>query len=119
MDEHNEIMQLDGGFGVLDAIHNLFFQQRGDVLHILPYLPAKWRAFTFEDLHTEGGFVISGKVENGKVKRIEIDSKLGSSLQLQTPFYNGCKVNGALSNHSLLQLKETTAGEKIIIEPLH
>lgn len=117
MEEHNEVMQLDGGFGVLDAIHNLCFQQRDSVLHILPYLPAKWRSFEFKGLHTAGGFVIAGRVENGKVERIEIESKFGKPLLVQTPFYKGCRVNGAEHDNALLKL-ETAVGEQLIIRPV-
>lgn len=117
MAAHNEVMQLDGGFGVLDAIHNLFFQQRDSVLHILPYLPAKWRDFEFEGLHTAGGFVIAGRVEDGKVERIEIESKLGKPLFVQTPFYNGCTVNGIKRDGALLRL-ETAVGEQLVIRPV-
>ncbi len=117
MAAHNEVMQLDGGFGVLDAIHNLFFQQRDSVLHILPYLPAKWRDFEFKGLHTAGGFVIAAKVENGKVSRIEVESKFGRPLLVQTPFYNGCQVNGVMREGGLLSL-EMAAGERLVIRPV-
>ncbi|MEQ8706063.1 MAG: hypothetical protein RIC19_19185 [Phaeodactylibacter sp.] len=117
MEAHNEVMQLDGGFGVLDAIHNLFFQQRDSVLHILPYLPAKWRSFEFEGLHTAGGFVIDGSVVNGKVERIGIESKFGKPLYVQTPFYKGCQVNGVEQGSALLKLP-TAVGERLVVRPV-
>jgi hypothetical protein len=117
MAPHNEVMQLDGGFGVLDALHNLFFQQRDSVLHILPYLPVKWRDFEFEGLHTAGGFVIAGQVKNGQVERIEIESKFGQPLLVQTPFLKGCQVNGVAQDSALLKLK-IGAGEVVVVRRL-
>jgi hypothetical protein len=117
MAPHNEVMQLDGGFGVLDALHNLFFQQRDSVLHILPYLPVRWRDFEFEGLHTAGGFVIAGQVKNGQVERIEIESKFGKPLVVQTPFLNGCQVDGVAQDSALLKL-EMSADEVVVVRRL-
>lgn len=114
MVEHNEIMQLDAGFGVLDAIHNIFLQQRDSILHVLPYLPNDWRNFSFEGLHTEGGFVIDAQVKDASLNKIMVKSKQGGQLLLapsmSLPFF----LNGQINHQKVLKL-DMKMGESIEI----
>ncbi len=62
----NEIMQMDAGMGMVTAITDLFcYSQRG-VHHFFKGCPDAWRNASFDNLHTAGGFVVSGTREAGK-----------------------------------------------------
>lgn len=63
--DNREIMQMDGGMGMVNAIADLLcYQQRG-VHYFFRGCPADWDSVAFDRLHTAGGFVVSGRRESG------------------------------------------------------
>ncbi len=82
IEDCKEIMQLDAGFGVLDAIHNIILQQRDSVLYILPSIPRDWNNFSFKNICAEGAFRISATIKDRKIEFITIESLKGGELIL-------------------------------------
>lgn len=80
--DHDQ-MQMDAAFGVLQAIVEIFVQQRGCWLHILPSLPKQWRQFSFDGILCEGAFLAGATVEESSVREVRITSTRGGRLRLK------------------------------------
>jgi hypothetical protein len=76
-------MQLDAGFGFLQAIVEIFVQQRGYLLHVLPSIPKQWADFEFDGVLVEGGFLVGATVRGGRVDSIRLASPHGGLLRLE------------------------------------
>lgn len=98
--KHGEIMQLDATFGALNAIFEIFVQNRNDTIKILPAIPKGWKEFSFSGILTEGAFLVSGVVKDGKLQKIKVLSKKGGEVVMQLPvqgyFVNRIKYEGNL-----------------------
>jgi hypothetical protein len=77
-----EIMQMDAGMGAVTAIMELLVQCRGDVVHVLPALPMRWRELEFDGIRTEGAFLVGATVREGRVTEVRVKSLAGGPLQL-------------------------------------
>jgi hypothetical protein len=101
-------MQMDASMGALQAMCEIFVQQRGDTLHILPSLPKQWQTFSFEGVLCEGAFLVSAWVEEGILVRVTVLSKVGGPLRVAfpSPLYH----RGSSAHVSSL---ETAAGERL------
>lgn len=78
-------MQMDAAMGALQAICEIFVQQRGDVLHVLPSLPKQWKEFSFEGILCEGAFLVSATVSGGVLRSVRIISQKGGALRVAFP----------------------------------
>ena len=79
----NEIMQLEAGFGYLDAIHHLLVREDPDGLQVLTQWPGTWKNLSFDGIHTQQGLIIGGTVKEGKVTEIRIRSPFPTKIRLQ------------------------------------
>lgn len=79
---HPEVMQMDAGMGAVTAITELLVQCRGDVIHVLPALPRRWRQLKFDGIRTEGAFLIGATVKAGRVVEVRVTSLAGGPLEL-------------------------------------
>lgn len=77
-----EVMQIEAGMGALNAVFELLLQDRHDGLHVVPNVPTGWKKARFRRLAAPGGFNISADIEQGRVCRVEVFSRLGGSLIL-------------------------------------
>ena len=53
-DDFGEVMQLDAGFGALNAVFEMLVQQRGQVLYPAPAVPERWKNVRAERIGCEG-----------------------------------------------------------------
>ena len=77
---------LEGNFAFASAIQEMLLQSHTDVVKIFPAIPAKWQNAQFKKLRTQGAFLVSAKMESGKVKEVKILSEKGGSFEMDDPF---------------------------------
>ena len=80
--KNREVMQLDAGFGALNAALELLVQCREDGIYVLPQIPRRWRELSFENVRTEGAFQVSAVVKEGKIRAVTVKSLSDNTLNL-------------------------------------
>jgi len=114
MKPSGEIMQLDAGFGFLDAMHNLFVQENKNSVTILPNIPRDWHTCSIENIWVEGGFRLSIYVENRKIVKTTVFSSRNNELTLNTSMKGFIKLNNQKVDSPTVILK-MKANENFII----
>jgi len=111
----SEKMQLDAGFGNLEAIAELLFQNRKDGLYILPVIPFTWKEFSFDGFHAEGGLIVGATVKNSKKIEIRVRCKRNLRLKLHHGLGPTYKINGKISKGNILEV-DCRKDEILILE---
>jgi hypothetical protein len=111
---YREVMQMEAGMGAVTAITELLVQCRGDVIAILPGIPGRWRALSFDGIRTEGAFLVGATVEEGRAVEVRARSLVGGPLWLAHGLGERVTVNGVSRTGALLRI-DTCAGEEFVI----
>lgn len=77
---------LEGNFAFASAVQEMLLQSYNGVIDVFPAIPEAWRDVSFHQLRAEGAFLISSKMENGKVKTITIVCEKGGELKIRNVF---------------------------------
>ncbi|HOY07243.1 MAG TPA: glycoside hydrolase family 95 protein [Saprospiraceae bacterium] len=75
--------QIDGNFGATAGITEMLLQSHAGNIEILPALPAAWKTGFIHGICARGGYEVSIDWLNGKLKRLELVSKLGEPCLLK------------------------------------
>jgi alpha-L-fucosidase 2 len=115
--QNREVMQLDAGFGALNAVLELLVQSRDDGIYVLPNRPRTWQNLSFDDVRTDGSFLIGATVKEGTVTEVRVKSLAGGKLTLIHPFGKKVSVNGQpLESEQLV--RDCKPGEVLLLKPL-
>ncbi|MEZ5043738.1 MAG: hypothetical protein R2828_27825 [Saprospiraceae bacterium] len=77
---------LEGNFAFAAALQEMLIQSHTGIVHVFPAIPEGWQDLSFQQLRTEGAFLVSAKQEKGIVTRVQIESTMGGVLKLKNPF---------------------------------
>jgi hypothetical protein len=72
-------------FGASMAVSELLLQSVRDAIRVFPAWPAD-RDARFENLRTQGGFLVSARQTGGRIAALEVHSTVGGPLRLVSPF---------------------------------
>jgi len=75
---------LEGNFAFAAGLQEMLIQSYAGFIAIMPAIPAAWHNVSFENLRTEGAFLVSAKKENGITSFIKIKSEKGGKCVVQT-----------------------------------
>ncbi|MGJ7032527.1 glycoside hydrolase family 95 protein [Niabella hirudinis] len=75
--------QIDGNFGVIAGMAELFLQSHEDYIELLPALPDAWKNGSIKGLVARGGFVADLQWRNGLLTAGTIYSKKGGSCSVK------------------------------------
>lgn len=77
---------LEGNFAFAQGIHELLLQSRMGYIEVFPAVPRSWNNVSFDNLRTEGAFIVSAKKENGVPTTIKVFAEKGGKLNIKLPF---------------------------------
>ena len=112
---------LEGNFAFAQGIHEMLLQSYNGYIEVFPAIPNTWKSLSFKHLRTEGAFLVSAKMENGNLTKIEITASENNLLVLKIPFTNW-NVQGILrstitDNGNNIWSVHLKKGQKIIFTP--
>jgi hypothetical protein len=67
-----------------EAIHDMLLQSWGGKIRVFPAVPGEWQEAAFENLRTEGAFLISAVRRNGETQMIRVKSLVGEPCIIKT-----------------------------------
>jgi hypothetical protein len=98
-------------------VAEFLLQSADDVIRVFPAWPKDQDA-SFVDLRAQGGFLVSAEQRDGKVVKLDIESTVGGTLRVLSP-WNPIKANGkplAADEKGIVSI-ETEAGEVVVLTP--
>jgi alpha-L-fucosidase 2 len=66
----------------------MLIQSHTGIVRIFPAIPEEWKEVNFNNLRTEGAFLISAKMKKGEVIEMKIISEKGGEIKVLNPFKN-------------------------------
>ena len=75
---------LEGNFAFAAGLQEMLIQSYAGFIEIMPAVPADWKNVGFENLRTEGAFLVSASKKNGKTALIKIKSEKGGRCIVKT-----------------------------------
>lgn len=79
--------QIDGNFGAVSGINEMFIQSQGGKIRILPALPSKWSSGSVAGLKARGGVTVDSMAwSNGKLTYLGLSATNKDNLNIE---YNG------------------------------
>lgn len=92
-DATGEIMQMDAGMAAVAAVQEMLAHERRGIVRLFRGAPERWREVSFRGIRVAGGFLVSGHrtAERG-VESVGIESTLGGTLRLESPWGAGVQV---------------------------
>lgn len=70
----------------VESIAYMLVQSYGGAIILFPAVPDKWRNLEFRNFRTEGAFLVSGEIRDGKPAYASIFSEKGGLCRLRTPY---------------------------------
>lgn len=75
--------QIDGNFGVIAGMSEMFLQSHEDFIELLPALPSAWKDGEMKGLVARGNFVLDMKWEDGNLTESSISSETGGTCKIK------------------------------------
>jgi len=77
---------LEGNFAFASGLQEMLLQSYAGFIEVMPAVPSNWQDISFNDLRTEGAFLVSAKKVAGQIDEVKIVSEKGGSTKLKLPF---------------------------------
>jgi hypothetical protein len=82
------IMQADAPIAFATAVMEMLLHSLDGVIRVFPAVPRNWTA-EFQTLRATGAFLVSARMENGKIQWVRIGSERGGRAAVYDPFGSG------------------------------
>lgn len=77
---------LEGNFAFAQGVQELLLQSRNGYIEVFPAVPRSWNEVAFNNLRSEGAFLISAQKENGVPTQVKVYAEQGGELYIKLPF---------------------------------
>lgn len=110
-------MQIDGNFGGSAGIMEMLVQSHSSYIEFLPAIPKEWNDGEVKGLKVRGGAEVNFSWQNGKIKKIEIESSKVKNLSIKS-VHKPSSIQGIQKysyKNKMLELTLENLGDKIEI----
>ncbi|MDZ4772698.1 MAG: sialate O-acetylesterase [Planctomycetota bacterium] len=77
---------LEGNMLAMEAVHEMLLQSWGGIVRVFPAASVLWPEAAFDELHAEGGFVVSARRADGVTRSVTVRAVSAGRLRLRDPF---------------------------------
>ena len=84
---------LEGNFAFAQGIHELLLQSKSGYIEIFPATPSSWQNVSFDELRTQGGFLVSAAKSKGRLQYVKIKATHSGILTIKDDSLVGLKLN--------------------------
>lgn len=105
--------QIDGNFGACAGIAEMLLQSHTDTLQLLPALPSAWQTGNIHGLRAIGNFEVDIDWENGKARKVIIQSLSGKECAIAYPGIE----NATIKDENQNNIPANISGKDRIIFP--
>ncbi|MCK5702338.1 MAG: hypothetical protein KAI29_14340, partial [Cyclobacteriaceae bacterium] len=108
---------LEGNFAFASGINEMLLQSHTGIVHVFPAIPADWKNVAFDNLRTEGAFLVSAKFGDGVLETVEIHSEKGGEFKMKNTFSGDIEtdVENIMANPSMIELS-MKPGETVLFK---
>jgi len=82
---HSRPFTLEGNFAFAAGVQEMLLQSHDGTVRVFPAVPADWQDVSFERLRAEGAFLVSARMERGKVVWLSVLAEKGGKLRIVNP----------------------------------
>jgi alpha-L-fucosidase 2 len=107
---------LEGNFAFASGLQEMLIQSHTGIVRLFPAIPASWKNVSFQSLRTEGAFLVSANLINGRLRSVTISSEKGGTFKLFNTFDSVIKCSTVYEVSGNLILFSMKPGEAISIE---
>ncbi len=103
------------------SLEDMLIQSWGDCIRIFPAVPDEWKELAFNDLRTEGAFLVSASRKESKTQWVKIKSLAGEPCRIRSSIYGEISIvkNGQTSQQNVSKKEiieiELKKGEEAVI----
>lgn len=108
---------LEGNMAFASSLQEMLLQSHTGVVELFPALPAQWKEASFNTLRTEGAFLVSARMQDGRVSEVTATSTVGGPLRLRNPFGQQITLKGVSAGAGQVLEVPTSAGETLTLKP--
>jgi alpha-L-fucosidase 2 len=103
---------LEGNFAFAAGLQEMLLQSHAGYIEVFPAVPNEWKDISFNNLRTEGAFLVSATKENSVPVKVRIEAPKGGNTLLQLPYLthvvkqsNGVKIDFSEAKKIYLQFE--------------
>lgn len=76
---------LEGNFAFAQGVHELLIQSREGYIEVFPATPKSWKNVSFQNLRTEGGFLVTASIKESTKYTVKVLAEEGGKLNIKLP----------------------------------
>ena len=118
---YNKIMQIEGGMASAAAVMEMLIHTSRGIMYPLSGVPCYWKNLSFKNILTEGAFLVSCNLVEGKIKNLCVTSKHGGMFKISLPKGNFCMKQDSeieFIKGKTIYSRKTQPGDQIVFESL-
>lgn len=107
---------LEGNFAFAAAVQEMLIQSHSGSVRLFPAVPANWNDVAFDQLRTEGAFLVSAEKKAGELSKVIIQAEADGEIQVENTFKDGKFTTDfpGVSGQQMISIK-MKKGEKVIL----